>query len=41
MQWPQATFASKINVKNKEEVEVEREIDGGIQTVIEKCYSLN
>ena len=32
LNWPQATFASKIEVKDKS-LEVTREIDGGLQTV--------
>ena len=32
LSWPQATFASKIQVENKE-VLVTREIDGGLQTL--------
>ncbi len=31
--WPQATFISKLNIKNDKEAEVTREIDGGLQTV--------
>jgi len=31
--WPQATFISKLNIKNDKEAEVIREIDGGLQTV--------
>ena len=32
LDWPQATFASKVEVKG-EEVEVTREIDGGLETL--------
>lgn len=32
LDWPQATFASKLNV-SAEEVEVTREIDGGLETL--------
>lgn len=31
--WPQATFISKLDVKNEKEAEITREIDGGLQTV--------
>jgi len=31
--WPQATFISKLNIKNEQEAEVTREIDGGLQTL--------
>lgn len=33
LKWPQATFISKLNIKNDKEAEVTREIDGGLQTV--------
>ncbi len=34
LQWPQATFASKITLdKNTQRVEVTREIDGGLETL--------
>ncbi len=34
LQWPQATFASKITLdKNNQTVEVVREIDGGLETL--------
>lgn len=33
LNWPQATFASKMTIKNKE-VEVTREIDGGLETLL-------
>jgi len=33
MDWPQATFASKVEVRPKE-VEVTREIDGGLETLL-------
>ena len=32
LNWPQATFASKIEIKDKK-LEVTREIDGGLQTI--------
>jgi electron transfer flavoprotein beta subunit len=32
LNWPQATFASKLNV-SKDKVSVVREIDGGLETV--------
>lgn len=33
LQWPQATFASKLNVLNESEAQVEREIDGGVENI--------
>lgn len=33
LKWPQATFISKLDIKNEKEAEVTREIDGGLQTV--------
>lgn len=39
LKWPQATFISKIDIKNDKEAEVTREIDGGLQTV--KCVYSN
>jgi len=36
--WPQATFISKLNIKNEQEAEVTREIDGGLQTVPDLLY---
>lgn len=35
LNWPQGTFASKVVIKNNE-VEVTREIDGGLETVLLK-----
>lgn len=34
LDWPQATFASKVEVGNKE-LNVTREVDGGLETI--KC----
>ncbi len=33
LKWPQATFISKLDIKNETEAEATREIDGGLQTV--------
>lgn len=38
LNWPQATFISKLDIKNDKEAEVVREIDGGLQTV-RKSYN--
>jgi len=35
LKWPQATFISKLDIKNDKEAEATREIDGGLQTVKE------
>jgi len=34
LKWPQATFISKLNIKSSTEVEITREIDGGLQTIL-------
>ena len=34
--WPQGTFASQINVR-EDQLEVVREVDGGLETVLLKC----
>ena len=39
LDWPQGTFASKVEVKG-EEVEVTREIDGGLETVALKLPAI-
>ncbi|TSE20424.1 Electron transfer flavoprotein subunit beta [Tepidimonas alkaliphilus] len=39
LDWPQATFASKVEVKG-EEVEVTREVDGGLQTLALKLPAI-
>ncbi|TSE25409.1 Electron transfer flavoprotein subunit beta [Tepidimonas sediminis] len=39
LDWPQATFASKVEVKG-EEVEVTREIDGGLETLALKLPAI-
>ena len=33
LEWPQATFASKIEQKDGGKLEVVREIDGGLETI--------
>jgi len=33
LKWPQATFISKLDIKNDKEAEATREIDGGLQTL--------
>jgi len=34
LNWPQATFASKVDVKdNGKKLEVTREVDGGLETI--------
>jgi len=33
MGWPQGAFASQLTFKDGENVEVEREIDGGLETL--------
>lgn len=33
LKWPQATFISKLDIKNSKEAEIIREIDGGLQTL--------
>lgn len=33
LKWPQATFISKLDIKNSNEAEIIREIDGGLQTL--------
>ncbi|KAL2652978.1 hypothetical protein R1flu_021106 [Riccia fluitans] len=33
LQWPQATFASKVALGDKSDVTVEREVDGGLETL--------
>jgi electron transfer flavoprotein beta subunit len=40
LQWPQATFISKLDVKNDKEAEITREIDGGLQTVSVKLPAI-
>jgi len=40
LKWPQATFISKLDIKNDKEAEATREIDGGLQTVKHKHLSL-
>ena len=33
LDWPQATFASKIDVKDGKSLEVTREVDEGLETI--------
>lgn len=33
LDWPQATFASKVDVKDGKSIHVTREVDGGLETV--------
>ncbi|KAI9504981.1 putative electron transfer flavoprotein subunit [Coemansia sp. RSA 1358] len=33
LNWPQATFASKVDIKDNSSLEVVREVDGGLETV--------
>jgi len=36
MGWPQGAFASQLTFKDGETVEVEREVDGGLETLAMK-----